>query len=126
MSTTRKTRDSNENYQAGYSINSYPVKLTSTQKTIPKWRMCVEGIPNATEDHAYSCYISATFQLLVSNTSFVREVLDFLVSHQVILTKKIRIPSNNTDTSFSEEMNHMKEHPTLALFLLMMKQCRQF
>lgn len=118
----RKQKDNQEKYAAGYNINHFLTRKKNSNRG--GWKNCVNGLNNAEEDHAYSCYINATFQLLASNTSFVREVLDFMVSHKIILTTGLRKTTNNTNESFDDELEQMKQHPTLSLFLLMMKICR--
>ena len=110
-----------EVYNHKYNINKIPLKGKD------RYKKCTHGIYNADEDNAYSCYINATFQLLASNTSFVREVLDFMVSHKIIITENLcrkSNTSNTSNTSFVDELDHMKQNPTLALFLLMTKISR--
>lgn len=99
-----------EVYKHGYSIN----KITLRGKN--RSEKCTHGINNADKDNAYSCYINATFQLLASNTSFVRDVLDFMVAHKIIITENVCRASNTSNTSFVDELEHMKQNPALALF----------
>lgn len=110
-----------EVYKDKYNINKFPLRGSN------KSDKCTHGIYNADKDDAYSCYINATFQLLASNTSFVREVLDFMLSHKIIVTENLCRKSNTSNTSktsFVDELDHMKQNPTLALFLLMTKISR--
>lgn len=121
--TKGKNSEKQEFYKAGYNINRYPTERTK-QLRKNKWDKITQGINNAEVENAYSCYINATFQLLASNIPFVREVLDFMVSHKIILTENVREASKTTNMSFDDELEHMRQYPTLALFLLMMKISR--
>lgn len=100
-----------------YDLNkNYPKRTNNKKKK--KVVVNTTGIKNAADPDAYVCYLSSTFQMLCSNISFVRDVLDFLTSHQIILTQ--RIMSNVTISCYDEELEHMKSHPVLSLFVIIM------
>ena len=113
MTKKKKQHKIDESYTLlGYSLNKNYAKQ-------PKQKVHnTDGIKNAEDKDAYVCYLSSTCQMLCSNISFVRDVLDFLISHQIILTHKIL--KNEKSSCYVEELEHMVSHPVLSLFVIIM------